>query len=167
MGYYKRYRPKYYSRDIWSETLVTIVFLPFKILYSLFELIFKKKYGIKSKTFRGERVRSKGEKQIADCLYQHGIKYRYEPKLLVGGWFSKKKPCMPDFYLPKYNVYIEYWGLAKKSAAYRHNMKKKMKQYQSGRVKVISIYPKDIRDLEWAMKRQFEDLTGQNFPGKR
>ena len=38
----------------------------------------KKKYGTPSRTLRGELVKSKAEKQIADYFTEHGIRYIYE-----------------------------------------------------------------------------------------
>jgi len=40
-----------------------------------------KQYGIKSITEKGEYVKSRGEKQIADYFENNGIKYDYEPNM--------------------------------------------------------------------------------------
>ena len=65
-------------------------------------------------TERGERVRSKSEKIIADKLYMLGIPYRYEyPILLEGynGYFN----AYPDFTIlrmpDRQEVYFEHFGL--------------------------------------------------------
>ena len=55
---------------------------------------------------KGEKVRSLSEKYIADYLFTKRIDYQYE-KILVLDHFTIK----PDFYLPAYNVHIEFWGL--------------------------------------------------------
>ena len=54
-------------------------------------------YGIKSTTEKGEYVKSRGEKQIADYFKNNGIKYDYEPNMR--GIYAK-----PDFYLSDYKV---------------------------------------------------------------
>ncbi|HLC95964.1 MAG TPA: UvrD-helicase domain-containing protein [Candidatus Nanoarchaeia archaeon] len=60
-------------------------------------------------TLRGEEVKSKSERDIANFLFQHDIKYMYEP---LADWVDKddsKKSYHPDFYLPEYRIYIEHW----------------------------------------------------------
>lgn len=47
-------------------------------------------------TIKGERVRSKSEKIIADELYRHGIPYKYELPLELQVW-NKKVTIYPDF----------------------------------------------------------------------
>lgn len=47
-------------------------------------------------TIKGERVRSKSEKIIADELYRNGIPYKYELPLELQGW-NKKITIYPDF----------------------------------------------------------------------
>ncbi len=63
------------------------------------------------KTNRGEMVRSKSEKIIADTLYTHKIDYRYEQKLVLG-----KAAIHPDFTiinpLNGKEYYWEHLGLA-------------------------------------------------------
>ena len=59
-------------------------------------------------TRRGVAVRSGAEKTIADYFTDNYIVYEYEP-VLMGGT-NHEKVMRPDFYLPEYNVYVEYWG---------------------------------------------------------
>jgi len=62
-------------------------------------------------TERGERVRSKSEKIIADKLYTLGIPYRYECPLILGGGIK----VYPDFTILKMpmreEVYLEHFGM--------------------------------------------------------
>ncbi|MDG7009361.1 MAG: hypothetical protein JRM71_00980 [Nitrososphaerota archaeon] len=79
----------------------------------------RREYGRPSVTLRGEVVRSNAEKVIADWLYQHGVRYAYEhPAFDRKGWVISR----PDFYLPDYDVYVEYWGLVGKSKGYEDSM---------------------------------------------
>jgi len=69
-------------------------------------------YGTPSVTLTGQAVRSKGERVIADYLTRHSIAYKYEAEAMTNDWFIfKSKISRPDFYLPQYNLYVEYWGL--------------------------------------------------------
>lgn len=59
-------------------------------------------------TRKGDKVRSYGEKDIADYLFVNKIEYVYESAYKVDENGTKYRP---DFYLPKNNIYIEYYGI--------------------------------------------------------
>ena len=68
--------------------------------------------GTPSITITGQSVRSKSEKMIADYLTRNNIAYSYEATAMTNDWFIfKSKISRPDFYLPQYNLFVEYWGL--------------------------------------------------------
>lgn len=54
-------------------------------------------------TLKGEIVKSKSERDIADWLYRHNIKYSYENKTLL-----KDFSFRPDFFIPNANLYLEH-----------------------------------------------------------
>lgn len=86
-------------------------------------------------TERGERVRSKSEKIIADKLYMLGIPYRYEyPLVLVGN-----RTVYPDFTILKMpqreEVYMEHFGLMD-DENYVENVLLKLQTYEKS-----GIYP--------------------------
>ena len=68
---------------------------------------FRKKYSAEIRCIDGHYVRSKAEKRIDDFFFYNHITHIYEPE-----YYSqiKQKPFCPDFYLPDYNLYIEYFG---------------------------------------------------------
>jgi len=68
-------------------------------------------YGTPSLTLTGQPVKSKAEKIIADYLTRHNITYQYEAQAMTNNWLIKHKISRPDFYLPQYNLIIEYRGL--------------------------------------------------------
>ncbi len=69
-------------------------------------------YGIPSVTLTGAPVRSKGRELSPDYFTRHGIPYHYEAMATTNDWFIfRAKISRPDFYLPQYNLYVEYWGL--------------------------------------------------------
>ena len=67
-------------------------------------------YGIECKTLAGEKVKSRGEKYIADYFFQKRIRYEYEKPAKTHAWIFAQKISKPDFYLPEYDVYVEYLG---------------------------------------------------------
>ena len=104
-------------------------------------------YGTPPVTLTGQRVRSKGEKIIADYLTRHNISYQYEAQAKTNDWFIFKKTISrPDFYLPQYDLYVEYWGLVdsinrRTKDRYTRTMRWKMAQYYKNNIHFVSIYP--------------------------
>lgn len=62
-------------------------------------------------TLKGDRVKSYGEMDIANFLFQNGIKYEYEKEYEVDTRTEDKFQYYPDFYLTDYGIYLEYWGV--------------------------------------------------------
>ena len=90
----------------------------------------------------GTVVQSEGERRIADWLTVHGIEYRYDAKFRLIAEFQIR----PDFYLPEFDVYIEYWGLD--TPQYKMSMYKKQTLYQQESKRLISVYPQDLPGLD-------------------
>jgi len=65
-------------------------------------------------TINNETVKSYGEMDIANFLMQNGVAYIYERSYKVDTRSSEYGQYTPDFYLPEYNIYIEYFGINKK-----------------------------------------------------
>lgn len=59
-------------------------------------------------TLGGDYVKSKGEKFVADFLFEHGIRYAYEKVF----WWDKRT-YRPDFFIwqGKHKVVLEHWGI--------------------------------------------------------
>lgn len=62
-------------------------------------------------TLKGERVKSYGELDIANYLYQNQIRYEYEASYKFDTNTAEYGQYHPDFYLPDYDIYIEYFGI--------------------------------------------------------
>jgi hypothetical protein len=127
------------------------------------------KYGVQSVTLRGETVKSIGEKRIADYLERNNIRYVYEKEARTKALFFSQKISSPDFYLPEYDVYVEYWGLVnaddgRTRTNYVRNMKRKMAIYHKNKIKFISIYPRNLGNLDWIFRRKFRQATGIELP---
>lgn len=122
--------------------------------------------GIPSITKRGEVVRSRSERKIADYFYENRIEYDYEKPVNIKG-HSGWKIINPDFYLPEYNVYVEFWGWADEDKKYNQNMKWKMKQYYDNGINFISIYPRNLKDLDRIFKQKFIKVTGKELTSLR
>lgn len=65
-------------------------------------------------TLKGEAVKSYGEVEIANYLFSNGIEYCYEKSYEINTTSSTYGQYKPDFYLPEYGIYIEYFGINRK-----------------------------------------------------
>mgnify|MGYP001055010831 CR=1 FL=1 len=65
-------------------------------------------------TLNGEKVKSYGEMDIANFLFENGVKYIYEHPYKVDTRNEEYGQYYPDFYLPEYDLYIEYFGVNRK-----------------------------------------------------
>jgi len=98
-----------------------------------------------NKTIRaadGTLVQSDGERLIAEWLTAHGIAYRYDDRLRI----IEGRQIRPDFYLPEFDVYIEYWGMD--TLDYKIGMLIKQQMYQHAGKRLVSIYPADKPRLD-------------------
>ena len=64
-------------------------------------------------TLNNEKVKSYGEMDIANFLMRNGVNYIYEQPYEVDTRTSEYAQYTPDFYLPDYHIYIEYFGINK------------------------------------------------------
>lgn len=94
------------------------------------------------RTEDGTSVQSVGEKRIADWLSERRIAYVYDERYRMAGDIQIR----PDFYLPEFDLYIEYWGMD--TPEYVANMKKKLFLYQRCGKKLISISFRDFDNIE-------------------
>ncbi len=90
-----------------------------------------------NKTIRandGTLVQSRGERRIAEWLSAQGIAYRYDERFKIIDGYAIR----PDFYLPEYDVYIEYWGMD--TTDYKIGMLKKQQLYQQTGKRLVSLH---------------------------
>ena len=115
-------------------------------------------YGIQSLTENGEAVRSFSEKRIADYFRANNIRYWYEQS-------ADRSIHKPDFYLPDYDVYVEFWGLLDADDPwtrqnYERSMRRRMAIYHRKHKKLVSIYPSNLENLDWIFRTKFRTATG-------
>lgn len=86
------------------------------------------------------KFKSGGERKIAYFLDKHSIKYQYEAGVLVNSADEKHRLWYPDFYLPEFGAYIEYYGMVGKRN-YDRGIKAKQSVYSKMGMAVISVFP--------------------------
>lgn len=94
----------------------------------------------------GTLVQSDGERCIADWLASHRIAYRYDERYRILSGHAIR----PDFYLPEFDLYLEYWGMD--TADYKIGMLKKQQLYQQEGKRLISLYPADKSHLDTLLR---------------
>ncbi len=94
----------------------------------------------------GTLVQSAGELIITDFLSSNSIVFRYDERIRI----IEGMAVRPDFYLPEFDIYIEYWGMD--TIDYKIGMLKKQKLYQHEGKKLISLYYYDKDNLVEILK---------------
>ena len=87
-----------------------------------------------------KNFKSEGEGKIARFLEKNSIQYQYEAPVLVAPVDQKPRIWYPDFYLPRYKAYIEFYGLAERQS-YKKGIELKNKTYTKMGLDVIPVYP--------------------------
>jgi len=97
----------------------------------------------------GHKVRSLSELVIDNALSKYNIKHNYED-------YISKKSDEPkfkyDFYLPDYDVYIEFFGFSGRN--YFRNKKIKENFYKQKNLKLIVFEPKDLAEINKSLREK-------------
>ena len=128
---------------------------------------------LKDKNWNNIQVKSYWEFIITNYLVEHWIKVKYEPE----NWFYENnetkeiKNYKPDFYLPDYDLYIEYFWVNKNNETapwidedeYVENMNKKIEQHKASDNKLIIM---KYADFTWWIDyfiKTFEKELNENW----
>lgn len=95
----------------------------------------------KQRTTDGHYVRSRAEMLIDNWLYVAGIVHAYERRLPI----EEEVYC--DFYLPKGNIFIEFWGM-ESNPKYRERKQVKKDIYSRYGFNLIELNDNDIINLD-------------------
>ncbi|MBT4482376.1 MAG: hypothetical protein HOC71_01705 [Candidatus Latescibacteria bacterium] len=108
------------------------------------------------------KFKSDGERRIAYFLEDNSIRYQYESGVLIN---SDNKPRIwyPDFHLPEFGTYLEYYGLAGKQD-YDKGIKTKETVYSKMRLDVIPVYPwMFAEDWQGYIMKELKNVTAQRY----
>ena len=97
----------------------------------------------------GRKVRSLSEKIINDFFFNERIRVVYE-KTLYYTENGEQKTLHPDFFLPDYDLYIEFNGLTNKDYLRKKEYAKKI--YAELNKDVLILVQEDLEDLEACLK---------------
>jgi hypothetical protein len=110
----------------------------------------RKKWEAVHRSEDGHYVRSYSEVLIDNWLYNHGYVHSYEKSV-----FMKKNPyenVLSDFFLPKGEIYIEFWGI-KNNDYYADRKEHKIALYENNGFNLINLEEDDIKLLDDKMPR--------------
>ena len=118
---------------------------------------------VSHETLDGKQVKSFGEKVISNFLFEHGVRYRYEP---VHRW--GKNVYRPDFEIHGRQVVIEYFGLSR-DTEYQKQMEEKRRYWHSRNWMMFEYDPaKMVGDLAQSLPAALErDLRSAGVPLRR
>ena len=126
-------------------------------------------------TMQKETVKSYGEMDIANFLFQNGIQYVYEALYPVDTRTSEYGQYHPDFYLPDFGIYIEYFGINRKgevppyfearhgksaSETYQDGIQWKRELHKKNETCLIEVYA--CEKLEESLIQSLSDKLRQN-----
>jgi hypothetical protein len=114
------------------------------------------------RTKSGKLVQSRGEKCIADFLFDHKIDFDYDEQITLEGNEPNKHGfykswIRPDFYLTELDIIIEYWGL-KGTPDYDQKMQEKKRLYKEANKKFISIRKEDLPNIDKILRTKLTRL---------
>jgi len=126
-----------------------------------------------SRILGAKMFKSKGERKIAAFLDSLNIQYTYQPAVLVQDQ-EYQRIWYPDFGLPKYSIFIEYFGM-ENDPVYDERTKHKLEAYRKSEIDVISVYPSHLagnyeryilQEILRTMSHRLSDLEQkiENFP---
>ena len=102
----------------------------------------------KLRSRRGVFVQSAGEKAVADFLHDHGVRFRYDKRRTIAGEWVR-----PDFYLPKFGVFVEYLGRAG-DKEYDARTVEKVGLFEDVGERVILVRRRDLSRLHDLLSRE-------------
>jgi len=109
--------------------------------------------------------KSEGEKAIAEILTRYNINFVYEYPLLIKERkeedSEKLRIWYPDFWLPKYSIIIEYFGMIN-NKEYNKGKEAKIRAYKKLDIDYIPVYPKTVKgDLKSYLLIRIKSLINE------
>lgn len=140
-----------------SLLVVVLVILGIRAYYKRMLRLYRPKYPRNYICIDGHSVRSISESLIDNWLHFHNICHQYEDYIEknLGKWKY-------DWFLPDYDLYLEFFGYAGKK--YYTTRKQKEKLYQHLAKKLVAIEPQDLADINGNLARKIGlNLRGKSF----
>jgi len=102
---------------------------------------FREKFPPTIRASDGHMVRSRGEAMIDALFYEKRIVHAYERLVPV------EQTMYCDFFLPEYDLYIEFWGM-ESNPKYKARKEKKLEIYRQNGLRLVEVRDEHINNLE-------------------
>ncbi|MDO8264686.1 MAG: hypothetical protein Q7T21_15900 [Gallionella sp.] len=102
---------------------------------------FREKFPPTIRASDGHMVRSRGEAMIDALFYEKRIVHAYERLVPV------EQTMYCDFFLPEYDLYIEFWGM-ESNPKYKARKEKKLEIYRQNKLRLVEVKDEHINNLE-------------------
>lgn len=145
---------KHFCIDCWNQYKDRSIDI--RLNHLKFDSILDDYGNLKYKCEDGRHVRSIQEQTIANMLWSLEIQYVYEETVNYFTEEDKMKSIHPDFYLPKYKLYIEHIGFTNKKHDKITEYKRKI--YEEQGKKVIFTTPENLTDFKQFIKKELKIL---------
>lgn len=105
--------------------------------------------------FQKNSYDSIGEQKIAEYFKRKNIAFVHHPSIKVEKFWHKFSipfgsiKIEPDFYLPEFDVYVEYWGMIDNKEYKEKQFDVKKKLYFDNDLDLLSLYPKNLNNLDF------------------
>lgn len=110
-------------------------------------------------TTQPTKLPSEGEEFLADFFTSVGIKFEAE-KRIDGLSDDSKTFRAADFYLPKFKVYVEFFGLWNNSDNVKYRQKKDV--YWKNKIPCIYIYPENLGIIHYIFDKRIQIVLEQH-----
>jgi len=101
-------------------------------------------------------IPSEGEEFIVDFLQAFGINHKTQVKINSLKW-DNSKYRIADFYLPKYDVYIEFFGQWN-TEENKNRYKIKREVYKKNNIPCIYVYPENLGILPFVFDKRLQEV---------
>lgn len=114
--------------------------------------------------FQKNRYDSNEEETVANYFKRKNVVFEHHPTIKVEKfWWKLSIPFAsvniePDFYLPEFDIYVEYWGMIDDPKYKEEQYDRKKKLYQDNGLDLLSLYPKNLRNLDFDFTSKFMEL---------
>ena len=112
-------------------------------------------YGTVNHQTRTPVFKNETEEEFARILDMYGIDWMYEPKIFPIEWDSEgnvKMAFSPDFYLPRFDLYLELTTMEQKYVTKKNKKMKMVKELYPG-TNIRIVYKKDFVELISRLKK--------------
>ena len=114
--------------------------------------------------FKKNSFDSKAEEKIADYFMRKNIIYNHHPEIKVPKpfWIFSipfvNLKLEPDFFLPEFDVFVEYWGMIDDPEYKKNSYDRKKRLYDDNALEFISLYPKNMDNLDFVFTSKLLDI---------